>query len=109
MSKALNALEKVQQSIEAKIIEQLARDVHESMRGPVEAGKVLFRKPCITCKGLPEEYKSRHGKSCEHCNGTGFEPFEEYDQLAPVVKEGRIIAATWLFDHYILQRRIPKA
>lgn len=108
MSKALNALDKVQQSIEAKIIEQLARDVHESMRGPVEAGKVLYRKPCVVC-GHKGPQAIAHEPTCEHCKGTRFEPFEEYDQLAPVVKEGRIMAATWLFDHYILQRRIPKA
>lgn len=102
-------LEKVRERLDGQIIEQLARDMHESMRIPIEAGKVLYRKPCIACTGLPREYQARHGTTCEHCKGTGFEPFEEFDQLPPIVKEGRIMAAKWLFDHYILQRRIPKA
>lgn len=129
------ALEKVRERLDG----QLARDMHESMRIPIEAGKVLYRKPCITCKGvkrstalvqLQHDLDATHDPAfrasltgeiraieklgppdapCGHCKGTGFEPFEEFDQLPPVVREGRIMAAKWLFDRYILQRRIPKA
>jgi hypothetical protein len=102
------ALEKVRERLDGQIIEQLARDMHESMRGPVEAGKVLFRKPCVAC-GHKGPGAIAHEPTCDHCKGTRFEPFEEFDQLPPIVREGRIMAAKWLFDHYILQRRIPKA
>lgn len=98
--------------------EILALILHAGNRKAVEQGNVLSRKKCTymqpatdpdgegeccICEGgeLYHTYgygsydaiKTKLGKKCPHCGGTGFEPFIEWIDLSPDVKKGRRIQA----------------
>jgi DnaJ-class molecular chaperone len=33
------------------------------------------KEPCPECDGKPKEYKREHGEECDHCGGSGKDPY----------------------------------
>ena len=108
---------------EEKIIDQLARDLHEAGREAVEKGNVLNRKPCtfrnenivnvhgevfdLVCvegnifikKAKTSELIPTDDK-CGRCKGSGFEPFLDWDEISEDARNGRISMARYIFNLY---------
>jgi len=112
-------------------IETLAKAVHDSFEKVVDAGLVLHREPCKFVEyrdnnhGGIEEVRcdngilARVGSSgmlydiiehqdvvkCDHCGGSGFEPFTKWNDIPAMVQQGRLVMAKTLDDTYIIVPR----
>jgi len=108
-------------------IEELSRILHDGNKKAVEQGSVLSRKKCTYVLPMVnpvvygERYicdggelfhaqgcddgictKTRLGKKCPRCGGSGFEPFLTWDEITDEAREGRRIQANHVNDAVIL-------
>jgi hypothetical protein len=102
-------------------VEKFAKMLHESGREPVEKGKVLNPMKCTNIYGgnrsiclggelhlIVRIYMNGHvktkatGEKCPRCNGTGLEPFIDWNSLTTNVQEGRAMQAQFIDNKVIV-------